>query len=201
MAFLASLLANFLLQKIAQSGASLVQLRFRISDRAAHYVRDFVVLVTLYVVEHKNRPIAGRQFPDGALKIDAIHGTAQPQVGSANVSSRPPGVFIRLGCFLERSNRQRLLAQAHQHNVDGHAMKPGRKRRFAPEGGHLAKKLKKSFLHQIFRIGGIADHPQAESVDATAMEFVEELKSSRITILRQPNSIRFRQGLWRLRSV
>ena len=73
MAFLPGLLANLLLQKVAQSGARLVQLGFRVPDGTAHDACNLVVLIALNVVEHENRSVTGWQPFDGSLKVDAVH--------------------------------------------------------------------------------------------------------------------------------
>jgi hypothetical protein len=52
-------------------------------------------------------------------------------------------------------------------------VQPGGESRFAPEGPNFTKELKKSFLHQIFRIGGIPDHAKAKSVDPSTMQLIE----------------------------
>src|SRR5271165_6853899 len=67
--FLTGLLPDLFLEKFAQARARLVQLRFRVSYRTSHDVRNFVVLIPLDVVEYKNGPVARRKFLNGTLEI------------------------------------------------------------------------------------------------------------------------------------
>jgi hypothetical protein len=68
-------------------------------------------------------------------------------------------------------------------------MQPGGEGRFAAKSANLAEKLKESLLHQVLRISGISDHPQAEGIDPAAMELVKKLKSSCISGLGQTDSL------------
>jgi hypothetical protein len=51
-------------------------------------------------------------------------------------------------------------------------MQPRRESRLTAESANLAEELQKSFLHKIFRIRGVVDHPEAKGVNAAAMEAV-----------------------------
>src|SRR5258708_4261486 len=64
-------------------------------------------------------------------------------------------------------------------------MQPGRKGRLSAEGPYLAEELQKSFLHEVFRIGRVIHHAQAQSVNAAAMQVVQKLKSRSISGLGQ----------------
>jgi hypothetical protein len=72
-------------------------------------------------------------------------------------------------------------------------VQPGREGRFAAKGANLAKQLQKGFLHQVFGIGGVPDHTQAQSVDAAAVHLVQKFKSSSISSLCEADGIRFSQ--------
>src|SRR5579859_6929052 len=165
---LAGLLANFLAKQVTQPGARLVQLRFGIPDRTTHNSRNLVVLVTLNVVQNKDGAIPWRKLLDGTLEIDTIDGPTEPQIRSSHILARPAAVLIGLGGFLQGGDRKSLFPEAHEHDVDGHAMQPGGKGRLAAKGGNLAEQLQKSLLHQVFRVGRIADHAQAEGIDPAA---------------------------------
>src|SRR6267143_5444788 len=88
MPFLPRLLSNLFLEQIAQPGSRLMQLRFRISDRTTHDAGNLVVLVTLHVVQNKHGAVTWRQPIDGALQIDPVNRSTQPQIRGAEVLSR-----------------------------------------------------------------------------------------------------------------
>src|SRR5260370_35908622 len=70
-------------------------------------------------------------------------------------------------------------------------MEPGRKGRLAAEGPNLPEELQKSFLHQVFRIGWVINHAQAQGIDAAAMQAVQKFESCSISGLGQTNGLRF----------
>src|SRR5258708_22332777 len=74
-------------------------------------------------------------------------------------------------------------------------MQPGRKGRLSAEGTYLAEELQKSFLHEVFRIGRVIHHAQAQSVNAAAMQVVQKLKSRSISGLGQTDGFRFSHRL------
>src|SRR6266481_3278708 len=141
------------MEQLAQPGASLVQLRFRISDRKAQHRSNFIVFVSLDIVEHESLLIAGRQLSDSTLEMHSIDGARQYQVGSAVFLWQVFGLFSS-SALLQRSSYQRLLAQAHQYNVCRQPMQPGGERRFATECVDLAKHLQERVLGQFFGFGG-----------------------------------------------
>jgi hypothetical protein len=49
-------------QQIPQLHSGLMQLRLAISDGTAHHGRNFIMLVTLNIMQHKNRAITRRQL-------------------------------------------------------------------------------------------------------------------------------------------
>jgi hypothetical protein len=83
--FLPSLFANFLLKEFAETRASLVKLRLRITDGATHDVGNFVVFVTLDIVENKHGPIPWGKLLDRAFEVNSIDGTRQSQIRSTDV--------------------------------------------------------------------------------------------------------------------
>jgi hypothetical protein len=78
-------------------------------------------------------------------------------------------------------------------------MQPRREGRLTAESADLAKELQESFLHKIFRVRGVVDHPEAKGVNAAAMEVVQKLKSRGIAGLGQADGIRLNQRLRGLR--
>jgi hypothetical protein len=71
-------------------------------------------------------------------------------------------------------------------------VQPRRECRLTPEGPDLAEELQKCFLHQIFRVRGISDHPKAQSVNAATVELVKMLEGQGVSGLRQADSLGFR---------
>src|SRR6266550_7078472 len=191
MALLPCLLAYLFLEQVPQPSTRFMQLRLRISHRASHDVRDLVVLVALDVMKHKDRPVARWQLFNRALQIDAVHGTAQAQIRRADIFPGAARFIVGIRRFFERGHRERLFAQPHQHHIDRHPVQPGRKGRLSTEGPNLTEELQKSFLHQVFRIGWIIDHAQAQGIDATAMQVVQKFKSRSIPGLGQADGLRF----------
>src|SRR5579859_362555 len=191
LAFLARLLPHFLLQQLAKPGARFMQLRLRISDGASHDVRNLVVFVALHVVQDEHGPVAWRELFNGALQVHAIDGSGKPQIGGADIPLVAAVFGVGFRGLFERIGGERFLSQTHENHVDGHAMQPGGKGRFTAKGANLAEKLKESLLHQIFRIGGIPNHSQTQSVNPAPMELVKEFKSRSIPRLSQTDSLCF----------
>src|SRR5712692_5066225 len=191
MAYFPCLLADLFLEQVPQTCARLVQLRLRISHRASHDVRDLVVFVPLDVMQYEHGPVARRQLLNRSFQIDPVDGATQAQVRRADVLPGAARFIIGIRRFFERGHWERLLSQPHQHYVDRHPVQPGREGRLPAEGPNLAEKLQKSFLHQVFRIGGVIHHAQAQCVDAAAMQVVQKLKSRSISGLGQTDGLRF----------
>jgi hypothetical protein len=62
-----SLLGLTLLKQVAQFHARLMQLRFTIADRTSHHLGNFVMLVTLNIMQDKDDTVSGWQAFYGAL--------------------------------------------------------------------------------------------------------------------------------------
>jgi len=77
-----------------------------------------------------------------------------------------------------------ILPQTHENDVDGHAMQPGGKGRFAAERADLAEQLKESLLHRSSASAGFPNHPQAGHTPC-AMSWYKKLKSSCVPRLSQ----------------
>jgi hypothetical protein len=62
------------------------------------------------------------------------------------------GAFFRFRfqSLIQGNHSQPLLAQMHQHNIDGHSVQPGGKGRVAAEACNPAMQLKKNLLSQVF---------------------------------------------------
>jgi hypothetical protein len=57
----------------------------------------------------------------------------------------------------------------------------------------LRKELQECFLHQVFGVGWISDHAQAQGVNAAAVHLVEKLKSRSVSRLSEADGLRFAQ--------
>src|SRR6266851_9018306 len=190
-AYFPCLLADLFLEQVPQTRARLMQLRLRISYRASHDFRDLVVLVSLDVMQYEHGPVARGQLLNRTFQIDPVDGATQAQIRRADVLPGAARFIVGIRCFFERGHRERLLAQPHQHHIDRHPVQPGREGRLSAESPNLAKELQKSFLHEVFRVGRVINHPQAEGVDAAAMQVVQKLKSRSIAGLGQADGLRF----------
>ena len=76
-----------------------------------------------------------------------------------------------------------LFAKAHQDDVCGEAMKPGREGGLAAERVNFAEELEEGFLREVFGFEGIADHAEAETVDAAGVLAVESFESGGVAAL------------------
>src|SRR5215470_2299002 len=70
-------------------------------------------------------------------------------------------------------------------------MQPGGKCRLTPKGADFPEELKKSLLHQVFRVRRIIHHPEAQRVNPAAVHLIQKLKCSCVACLGQPDSFRF----------
>jgi len=76
-----------------------------------------------------------------------------------------------------------LFAEAHQDDVRGEAMKPGREGGFAAESVNFAEELEESFLREVFGFEGVADHTEAEAVDTARVLAVKLFEGSGVAAL------------------
>jgi hypothetical protein len=140
-----------------------VELRFGIPDRTAQQAGNLVVFVAIDLVEYKDIPVASRQFFHSASQRDSVDGTGKTIVDLAMLSL---GCAFRLADrFIERELPETFLAKAHQDRVDGYAMKPRRNGGISAEAPELTKDLHESILGQIFGLGGVGGHAQANRVN------------------------------------
>src|ERR1700722_15182138 len=99
------------------------------------------MLVTLNVVEHENGTVTWWKLLDSTFKIHPVYGSRKPQVGSSDIFTGSPGIFVRLGGLLQGAHRKCLLPKTHQHHIDSRAVQPGGKRRLTPKSRDFPKKL------------------------------------------------------------
>ncbi len=78
---------------------------------------------------------------------------------------------------------QALFAKVHENEVDGEAVQPGGEGGLSAEAADLAEEMEKGFLGHVFGFGDVAEHAQAEGVDAAFVEGVELGKGFGVAIL------------------
>src|SRR5271169_6326198 len=142
-------------------------------------------------MQNKYSSVARGKLLNGALKVDPVDGTGQSQIWRSDVALWTTVFRVGIHSLFQRIGRERFLAKAHEHDVNGHAMQPGGEGRFTTKGADLAEELKKGLLHEIFGIRRIVDHSQTESVDATAMQLIKKVESGRIPRLSAADGLRF----------
>ena len=76
-----------------------------------------------------------------------------------------------------------LFAEAHEDDVCGEAMKPGGEGGFAAEGMNFSEELEEGFLGEVFGFEGVADHAEAEAVDAARVLAIESFESGSVALL------------------
>src|SRR5579863_3931813 len=62
-------------------------------------------------------------------------------------------------------------------------MQPGRERRLATKGCDLAIELQERFLSQVFGLGGVCRHAQAERIHTPLVTVVKRLEGFRVALL------------------
>ena len=184
-----------LMQEFAQAFASFVQLRFGIAHRAAEHAGDFVVLVTVNIVKEEHGFVALRQSLEGSVKVDAVEKAGQAEVGDTDFERGTVFFVVGASHFFQRYGDRPFLAEAHEDDIGGKAVHPGRKGRFAAECMNLAEQLQEGLLGQIFGFNGVATHAQTESVDAAAVQLINGFEGVGVALLGQANGFFERSGI------
>ena len=70
-------------------------------------------------------------------------------------------------------------------------MQPGRERRLATKCPDFAEQLQEGFLRQIFRLGRVRSHAQAQRIYPPFMQVIENFKRFSIPLLGALNRLRF----------
>ena len=172
-----------------------MQLRFRIAYRAAQHRGNFVVLVTVHIMKKEHGLVALRQLREGGVKIDAVEEADEALVGSTDFKGGPLFFIIGPNHVIQRDCDGPFFSEAHEDDIGGEAVQPGRKRRFTAKGVDLAKELQESFLSQVLRFLRVTNHAKTESVDAAAVHLVDGFKRCRITLLSQADGFFERSGI------
>ena len=130
------------------------------------------MLKTVDIMQDEAVPITGRNASKGAFNGYAVNNSKLRQIISAKTAS---DMFLRDACHhvIERNDRQRMLAQAHQHDIDGHPVQPRGENRFPTKGRELSVQLKKGFLSEVFGQRKIVHHAYAYGINALLVHPVE----------------------------
>ena len=83
----------------------------------------------------------------------------------------------------------------HQHDVDRHAVQPGRESGFTTKRPDFAEQLQEGFLGQVFGFRGIRGHAQAEGVHSPFMKTIQDLESLRVALLGPLDRFRFAESV------
>src|ERR1700733_945214 len=103
------------------------------------------MLETMDVMQDINVSITGRNASKCAFYGYAVNNANLGSITSAKTAS---DMFLRdvSHHLIERNDRQRTLAQTHQHDIDGHPVQPGAENRISTKSRNLSVQLKKGFL-------------------------------------------------------
>src|SRR5205085_4464216 len=138
-----------------------MELRLRRAFGDAEYVSDLVVVVPLDVVQDEDGAIAGRQLRDGALKGDAINDRHLVRVLRA-----AHDLHGRLALFGRKLGPCAPAPKVHEHLIDREPMQPSGEGRLAAKTADLVEEMREDVLRQVFSFGRVAEHAEAERIDA-----------------------------------
>ena len=147
-----------------------MKLRTRSAGIDLEQLRDFVVLVAFHVVQDEYLACAAGQLRDRALDR---HTQVGPLDRCAHVIQQRFVIVMALP-------RDTESLPAAQHQVDRHAMQPGREARLAREGMQLLPHADENFLHRIIGFSRI-EQPAGETRDLRHVTPVQPLERVMIT--------------------
>jgi hypothetical protein len=161
-----------LAEEFAEFEASLVELGFTVTGRTFEHGGNLIMLETFDVVKDEDHAVAGGKQGDGALERDAVDRTREHGVAGAEVALGRV-FFGGVDGLFERDELEALFAEVHEDEVDGEAVEPGGESGLAAEAAEFAEEVEEGFLGHIFGFGDVAEHAEAEGVDAAFMQGVE----------------------------
>src|ERR1700723_85659 len=183
-------IASLRKQQVTHFHFGFVKLRFRVPDGTSQLAGEFVMLISLYFVQVKNLAASRRKLLNGTAQRNSVNHSGKTGIGFANITLER-GRLIRYG-LVEGKHRRRLTApQLHEDGVHRDAVEPSRKSRIPAERIDIAKDLQKSFLSQIFRVGHILGHLQANGIHTLFMQLKQFGKSFLIAALSALNKSTF----------
>ena len=149
-----------------------MELGFAVAGGALEHGGDFVVLEAFDVVEDEDHAVAGRQRGDGALEGDAVDGAGELEVAAAEVALWRV-VFGGVDGLFEGDEIEAFFAEMHQDQIYRKAMQPGGESGLSAEAADLAEEMEEGLLGHVLGFGDVAEHAEAEGVDAAFVEGVE----------------------------
>jgi hypothetical protein len=139
------------------------------SRRSTQDLRDLVVFVPLDVVKNERLFVSVRQLVDDPFQINAVIYATPAEVRSAHLHKRFGVLFAGRGSLTKRYRGMLLLANSHEHNVDGQPVATRWKSMIRREKfgscGTTARRHPVSSL----RCDGVAHHPQATAIHPAAV--------------------------------
>ena len=159
-------------KEFAELEASLVELRFAVSSGAFEHGGNLIMLETFDVVQDEDHAVPGREGGYGSLEGDAVDGAGELGVAGAEVSLGSV-VFRGVDGLFEGDELEALFAQVHEDKVDGEAVEPGGEGGLSAEAADLAEEMEEGLLGHVFGFGDVAEHAEAEGVNAALVEGVE----------------------------
>jgi len=167
-----------------------VKLRFRGPDGAIELSSNLLVLIPFDIVEDENRSISWGECGDSAVESNSIDdGHSRRPLGTRLNDVREVAVITR------RFELDPALSEPHQNLIHRHAVEPGGKCRFTPEGTDLSIELHEDVLSNVFGFGRIAHHSKAERVDSAVMPSVERFERFEIACGGEPRKLQIALGV------
>jgi hypothetical protein len=130
------------------------------------------VLEAFDVVEDEDHAVARGEGGDGALEGYAVDGAGELRIAAAEVALGRV-LFGWVDGLFEGDEVEALLAEVHEHEVYREAMEPGGEGGLAAEAADLAEEMEEGLLGHVLGFGDVAEHAEAEGVDAPLVEGVE----------------------------
>src|SRR5205085_8156954 len=137
---------------------------------------DLLVLVAFDVVEDEGGAVAGRQLPQGLVERHAVN-EWHPLEAARRAAVRED---LRRRILKGVLPARLAPAETHQDLVDREAVKPGGELRLAAETSDLAVQEDEDVLRDVFGLGDVLRHAQAEAVDEPVVEAVNLLEGARV---------------------
>jgi hypothetical protein len=169
-------------EELAQLASRLEQLRLRSASRDPEFSGDFLVSVSLDVVEHEHGPSTWRQFRRRFL--DRL-GDERPIV----IRLDRRAVFVH---FRFNRGEPSILSQCVERPIDRDSVRPGAELGIASVGGQRAEDLNPHFLRNVRReVHVAADQSAYDQVDVRRVPSPEGSERALIARDRATNDLRF----------
>jgi hypothetical protein len=135
------------------------------------------MFVSFNIVKGKDRAVAGRQLTDCFIERYAIHNWHR--IGVLGAFDDLNWRFAVVGRLF---HLDAAFAEVHQDLINGQPVQPGGKGRLTTKASNFSKELNEDLLCQVFSLGDVAGHSQAERVDPTIMSLVKLLEGCHVAL-------------------